>query len=51
MKNLLTIHPEDEVPVKSVTIRRIPRYDTPILLYLIAHVAITLIILDKMLLL
>ncbi|XP_022762835.1 DUF21 domain-containing protein At2g14520-like isoform X3 [Durio zibethinus] len=25
VKNLLTIHPEDEVPVKSVTIRRIPR--------------------------
>lgn len=23
---MLTIHPEDEVPVKSVTIRRIPRY-------------------------
>jgi len=22
----LTIHPEDESPVKSVTIRRIPRY-------------------------
>lgn len=25
VKNLLTIHPEDEVPVKNVTIRRIPR--------------------------
>ncbi|XP_041991183.1 DUF21 domain-containing protein At4g33700-like isoform X3 [Salvia splendens] len=25
-KNLLTIHPEDEVLVKSITIRRIPRY-------------------------
>lgn len=25
VKNLLAIHPEDEVPVKSVTIRRIPR--------------------------
>lgn len=26
VKNLLTIHPQDEVPVKNVTIRRIPRY-------------------------
>ncbi|KAI7992357.1 DUF21 domain-containing protein [Camellia lanceoleosa] len=26
VKNLLTIHPEDEVPVKSVTICRIPRF-------------------------
>ncbi|KAL3614399.1 DUF21 domain-containing protein [Castilleja foliolosa] len=25
VKNLLTVHPEDKVPVKSVTIRRIPR--------------------------
>ncbi|GKV23783.1 hypothetical protein SLEP1_g33479 [Rubroshorea leprosula] len=25
VKNLLTIHPEDEVPVKNITIRRIPR--------------------------
>ncbi|KAJ4714670.1 DUF21 domain-containing-like protein [Melia azedarach] len=25
VKNLLTIHPEDEVPVKNVSIRRIPR--------------------------
>lgn len=25
VKNLLTIHPEDEVPVKNVTIRKIPR--------------------------
>ncbi|XP_057990139.1 DUF21 domain-containing protein At2g14520 isoform X4 [Hevea brasiliensis] len=25
VKNLLTIHPEDETPVKNVTIRRIPR--------------------------
>ncbi|KAG2704006.1 hypothetical protein I3843_06G154300 [Carya illinoinensis] len=25
VKNLLSMHPEDEVPVKSVTIRRIPR--------------------------
>ncbi|XP_015893345.1 DUF21 domain-containing protein At2g14520 isoform X3 [Ziziphus jujuba] len=25
VKNLLTIHPQDEVPVKTVTIRRIPR--------------------------
>ncbi|XP_038998060.1 DUF21 domain-containing protein At4g33700-like [Hibiscus syriacus] len=26
VKNLLTVHPVDELPVKSVTIRRIPRY-------------------------
>jgi len=26
VKNLLTIDPEDEAPVKSVTLRRIPRY-------------------------
>ncbi|MCD7451623.1 hypothetical protein HAX54_012885 [Datura stramonium] len=25
VKNLLTVHPEDETPVKNVTIRRIPR--------------------------
>lgn len=25
VKNLLTVHPEDEMPVKNVTIRRIPR--------------------------
>ncbi|XP_023529506.1 DUF21 domain-containing protein At2g14520 isoform X2 [Cucurbita pepo subsp. pepo] len=25
VKNLLTIHPDDEIPVKNVTIRRIPR--------------------------
>lgn len=25
VKNLLTIHPSDEVPVKKVTIRKIPR--------------------------
>ncbi|KAL0365263.1 UNVERIFIED_CONTAM: DUF21 domain-containing protein [Sesamum angustifolium] len=33
VKNLLTIHPEDEVPVKSVTIRRIPRVPETIPLY------------------
>ncbi|EPS67088.1 hypothetical protein M569_07687, partial [Genlisea aurea] len=32
-KNLLTIHPEDEVPVKSVTIRRIPRVPENMPLY------------------
>ncbi|KAK4476956.1 hypothetical protein RD792_016126, partial [Penstemon davidsonii] len=32
-KNLLTIHPEDEVPVKSVTIRRIPRVPETLPLY------------------
>ncbi|KAL1557865.1 DUF21 domain-containing protein [Salvia divinorum] len=32
-KNLLTIHPEDEVPVKSVTIRRIPRVPETMPLY------------------
>ncbi|XP_021903730.1 DUF21 domain-containing protein At4g33700-like [Carica papaya] len=33
VKNLLTIHPEDEVPVKSVTIRRIPRVQENLPLY------------------
>lgn len=33
VKNLLTIHPEDEVPVKSVTIRRIPRVQETLPLY------------------
>ncbi|KAF7801525.1 DUF21 domain-containing protein [Senna tora] len=33
VKNLLTIHPEDEAPVKSVTIRRIPRVQESIPLY------------------
>ncbi|KAL5054447.1 hypothetical protein RYX36_035129 [Vicia faba] len=33
IKNLLTIHPEDEEPVKSVTIRRIPRVPESIPLY------------------
>ncbi|KAK4438029.1 DUF21 domain-containing protein [Sesamum alatum] len=33
VKNLLTIHPEDEVPVKSVTIRRIPRVPETMPLY------------------
>ncbi|XP_065870691.1 DUF21 domain-containing protein At2g14520 isoform X3 [Euphorbia lathyris] len=33
VKNLLTIHPEDEVPVKSVTIRRIPRVHEILPLY------------------
>lgn len=33
VKNLLTIHPEDEVPVKSVTIRRIPRVPETLPLY------------------
>ncbi|GAA0179481.1 ion channel [Lithospermum erythrorhizon] len=32
-KNLLTIHPEDEVPVKSVSIRRIPRVPDSMPLY------------------
>ncbi|PIN17665.1 putative membrane protein [Handroanthus impetiginosus] len=32
-KNLLTIHPEDEVPVKSVTIRKIPRVPETMPLY------------------
>nr|POE79171.1 duf21 domain-containing protein [Quercus suber] len=33
VKNLLTIHPEEEVPVKSVTIRRIPRVPETMPLY------------------
>ncbi|KAK6945910.1 CNNM, transmembrane domain [Dillenia turbinata] len=33
VKNLLTIHPEDEVPVKTVTIRRIPRVPENLPLY------------------
>ncbi|XP_071721689.1 DUF21 domain-containing protein At2g14520-like isoform X2 [Rutidosis leptorrhynchoides] len=33
VKNLLTIHPEDEVPVKTVTIRRIPRVKETLPLY------------------
>lgn len=33
VKNLLTIHPDDEVPVKSVTIRRIPRVPETMPLY------------------
>lgn len=33
IKNLLTIHPEDEEPVKNVTIRRIPRVPESIPLY------------------
>ncbi|XP_057496505.1 DUF21 domain-containing protein At2g14520 isoform X1 [Actinidia eriantha] len=33
VKNLLTIHPEDEVPVKGVTIRRIPRVPETMPLY------------------
>ncbi|XP_059445225.1 DUF21 domain-containing protein At2g14520 [Corylus avellana] len=33
VKNLLAIHPEDEVPVKSVTIRRIPRVPETLPLY------------------
>ncbi|XP_058730965.1 DUF21 domain-containing protein At2g14520-like isoform X2 [Vicia villosa] len=33
IKNLFTIHPEDEEPVKSVTIRRIPRVPESIPLY------------------
>ncbi|OAY35640.1 DUF21 domain-containing protein At2g14520 isoform X4 [Manihot esculenta] len=32
-KNLLTIHPEDEVPVKNVTIRKIPRVSETMPLY------------------
>jgi len=32
-KNLLTIHPEDSVPVKSVTIRRIPKVPETLPLY------------------
>ncbi|CAL0313973.1 unnamed protein product [Lupinus luteus] len=33
VKNLLTIHPEEETPVKSLTIRRIPRVPESIALY------------------
>lgn len=33
VKNLLTVHPEDEVLVKSVTIRRIPRVQETLPLY------------------
>ncbi|KAI3509455.1 hypothetical protein L1887_24739 [Cichorium endivia] len=33
VKNLLTIHPEEEVPVKSVTIRRIPKVPETLPLY------------------
>ncbi|KAF5188512.1 hypothetical protein FRX31_021900 [Thalictrum thalictroides] len=33
VKNLLTIHPADEVPVKNVTIRRIPRVPENLPLY------------------
>ncbi|XP_062176830.1 DUF21 domain-containing protein At2g14520-like isoform X2 [Alnus glutinosa] len=33
VKNLLAIHPQDEVPVKSVTIRRIPRVSETLPLY------------------
>ncbi|CBI25086.3 unnamed protein product, partial [Vitis vinifera] len=33
VKNLLTIHPEDEIPVKNVTIRRIPRVQETLPLY------------------
>ncbi|KAM7264156.1 hypothetical protein ACFE04_001839 [Oxalis oulophora] len=33
VKNLLTTHPEDEVPVKNVTIRRIPRVKETLPLY------------------
>lgn len=33
VKNLLTIHPEDELPLKSVTIRKIPRVPETMPLY------------------
>ncbi|GLT44245.1 hypothetical protein SLA2020_181540 [Shorea laevis] len=33
VKNLLTIHPEDEVPIKNVTIRKIPRVSETMPLY------------------
>ncbi|KAK4766330.1 hypothetical protein SAY87_007972 [Trapa incisa] len=33
VKNLLTVHPEDEMPVKNVTIRRIPRVPETMPLY------------------
>ncbi|KAK6159159.1 hypothetical protein DH2020_006473 [Rehmannia glutinosa] len=33
VKNLLTVHPEDKLPVKSVTIRRIPRVPETMPLY------------------
>lgn len=33
VKNLLTIHPEDAIPVKNVTIRRIPRVPETLPLY------------------
>ncbi|KAI3809908.1 hypothetical protein L1987_19511 [Smallanthus sonchifolius] len=33
VKNLLTIHPEDEIPVKSVTVRKIPKVPETLPLY------------------
>ncbi|KAA8546612.1 hypothetical protein F0562_002649 [Nyssa sinensis] len=33
VKNLLTIHPTDEVPVKNITIRQIPRFSETMPLY------------------
>ncbi|KAL6210024.1 hypothetical protein ACLB2K_020962 [Fragaria x ananassa] len=33
VKNLLTVHPEDETPVKNVTIRKIPRVQETLPLY------------------
>lgn len=33
VKNLLTVHPEDELPVKSVTIRKVPRVPETMPLY------------------
>ncbi|XP_002530605.2 DUF21 domain-containing protein At2g14520 isoform X1 [Ricinus communis] len=33
VKNLLTIHPDDEIPVKNVTIRKIPRVSETMPLY------------------
>ncbi|KAI8028289.1 Transcription factor VOZ1 [Camellia lanceoleosa] len=40
VKNLLTIHPEDEVPVKSVTIRRIPSKTSAGNLWIKSYVAL-----------
>ncbi|KAK7319541.1 hypothetical protein RJT34_04263 [Clitoria ternatea] len=55
VKNLLTVHPEDEAPVKSVTIRRIPRVPENMPLYDIlnefqkghSHMAVVVRIYDK----
>ncbi|GAV75373.1 DUF21 domain-containing protein [Cephalotus follicularis] len=56
VKNLLTIHPEEEVPVKNVTIRRIPKVQENLPLYDIlnefqkghSHMAVVVKQCDKM---